>query len=102
MNNTDNRSAEHPLAGIPPARIANWNRYGVDAIEADLINNNGLRYVGGPPGTNEQAWRWVRYQRAQQMPQQEVFSLKPTFHGLGIDLKAAAKKLRSWWRGSRR
>jgi hypothetical protein len=34
-----------PLAGISPTRIANWERSGVDAIEADLRNNRGLAYV---------------------------------------------------------
>ena len=55
-----------PLTGISPTRTANWERSGVDAIEADLRNNRGLAYVGGPPGTEEQAWRWVRYKRAKE------------------------------------
>src|SRR5262247_3308899 len=58
--------SEHPLLRISPARIANWERHGVDAIEADLANNQGITYVGGPPGTREQAWRWVRHKRSQQ------------------------------------
>src|SRR5205807_3882516 len=52
-----------PLDGIAPARIANWERYGVDAIEADLKYNKGTSYVGGPPEAREQARRWVRYKR---------------------------------------
>jgi hypothetical protein len=93
MSDTDD--PDHLLAGIPPARIANWERHGVDAIEADLNSTDGLRYVGGPPGTKEQARRWVRYKRAQQ---QEVLSLKPSVYGFSADLKVAWRKLCDWWR----
>jgi hypothetical protein len=48
------KAADHPLAGIHPSRIANWESKGVDAIEADLKYGDGVRYVGGPPGTTEQ------------------------------------------------
>jgi hypothetical protein len=89
----------HPLAGISPTRIANWERYGVDAIEADLRNNRGLAYVGGPPGTEEQAWRWVRYKRAEEQARQaDIFSLKPGLWGMSFDLKAAFRSAKDWWR----
>ena len=52
------------LSDISLARVEAWERYGVDAIEADLKNNDGMRYVGGPPEVREQAWRWVRAVRA--------------------------------------
>ena len=72
------------LAGIHPSRIANWESKGVDAIEADLKYGDGIRYVGGPPGTKEQAWRWVNYVRAQNQntpprPEPEILTLKPGF-----------------------
>jgi hypothetical protein len=28
----------------------------------------------------------------------EVLTLKPNFHGIGIDLKEAGRRIRSWWR----
>jgi hypothetical protein len=90
---------EHPLSGISPARIANWERHGVDAIEADLANNQGVTYVGGPPGTREQALRWVRYKRSQQQDKRsEVLSLKPGVYGVSLDLKAAFKRAHDWWK----
>jgi hypothetical protein len=87
-----------PLAGISPTRIANWERSGVDAIEADLRNNRGLAYVGGPPGTEEQAWRWVPYKRAKEKAQQaEVFSFKLEKWGISINLKTAFQNIKDWW-----
>jgi hypothetical protein len=100
---TTHSSSEAPLGdaleGIAPGRIANWERYGVDAIEADLKNNKGTSYMGGPPEAREQAWRWVRYKRDQQQPKPtEIFSLKPTFYGMSFDLKAAYRRLQDWSR----
>lgn len=51
---------------IPASRKANWERFGVDAIEADLKNRGGVTYVGGPPEARHQAWVWVRVQRIMQ------------------------------------
>ena len=44
-------------------RIKQWEEYGPEAIEADLIAG-GIRLVGGPPEVREQAWEWVRAQKA--------------------------------------
>lgn len=95
-------SLGHPLAGIHPSRIANWESKGVDAIEADLKYSGGIRYVGGPPGTKEQAWRWVNHARANdsaasQKPEPEIFTLKPSFSGVSLDLKAMYRRVRRWW-----
>jgi hypothetical protein len=91
-------NSQHPLAGIAPTRIANWERHGVDAIEADLLNRQGITYVGGPPGTNEQAWQWVRYKRAQQQsPKPEILTLKPGAYGITFDVKEAIRRVRRWW-----
>ena len=97
------KTADHPLAGIHPSRIANWESKGVDAIEADLKYGDGIRYVGGPPGTKEQAWRWVNYVRAQNQntpprPEPEILTLKPGFAGVSLDLKAVFRRARRWWR----
>jgi hypothetical protein len=87
------------LEGIAPARIANWEHYGVDAIEADLKSNKGTSFVGGPPEAREQAWRWVCHKRDQQQPKPtEIFSLKPTVYGISFDLKAAYRRVHEWWR----
>src|SRR5580704_2479313 len=90
-----------PLAGISAARIANWERHGVEAIEADLINNHGDRYVGGPPGTTDQAWRWVRYKRDQEKArsqQPEIVTLTPGWGGFNINLVALFKRAQEWHR----
>jgi hypothetical protein len=52
------------LSDISLARVAAWEQHGVDVIEDDLKNNDGMRYVGGPPEVRQQAWRWVRAVRA--------------------------------------
>jgi hypothetical protein len=89
---------DHPLHGINPLRISNWEKHGVDAVKAALVHNHGSTYVGGPPEVKEQAWRWVRYRKAfVQRAEPEVLSLKPSIWGVGIDLKAAARKMRKWW-----
>jgi len=115
--------ATNPIRGIPPERVAEWERYGVDVIDADLRNNRPPHYVVGPPGTGVQAWRWVKYKRAQdqakaerdalkreqrareradaerrdQQKKPEVLTLKPTLWGFGIDLKAAWSQCYDWW-----
>lgn len=50
----------NPIEGIPTDRRSHWERYGWEAIKADLING-GFRLVGGPPEVRDQAWLWVRY-----------------------------------------
>jgi hypothetical protein len=52
------------LSDIPAATIAQWERLGVDLIEADL-KGTGLRYVGGVD-VQAQAWRWVTSKRTAQ------------------------------------
>lgn len=86
-----------PLNGIDPNRIKEWEARGVDAIEADLKYRSGLTYVGSQDAV-DWAWRWVRYKRDQEKEKPEVLSLKPNIHGIGIDLKAAGKRL---WRKPR-
>jgi hypothetical protein len=93
---------DHPLAGISPSRIANWQRHGVDAIEADLTHTGGSRLVGGPPGTAEDAWRWVRYMRNQERARQrELVTIRPGIWGMNLDLMALGRRIRNWWRSRR-
>jgi hypothetical protein len=74
------------------ARFARWEELGVDRIKADLLAG-GHRLVGGPPSVRELAWKWVREKEAKP---EEVLQLSPNFHGVGIDLKAAFRKGRSF------
>jgi hypothetical protein len=70
----------------------------VDVIEADLKNNQGRTYVGGPPEAKDQAWRWARYERAKEKVQQsELLTLKPGVWGINFDVRAALRRLRDWW-----
>jgi hypothetical protein len=50
--------ADDPLRGIPPELIAQLERYGVEAVAADLENEHrgGRKLVEGPPGTGVQAY----------------------------------------------
>jgi hypothetical protein len=117
--------SDDQLKRIPPERIAQWEKLGVDAVEEDLKREHkgGRRLVQGPPGTGVQAHRWVKYKRAQERAEaeqrelelaavvarhrerneadapkkREVFSLRPSIWGLGIDLKAAWSAARDWW-----
>jgi hypothetical protein len=90
-----NESAHNdPLAGIDPARIAEWEKLGVDCIETDLKQRNGLTYIGAQHAV-EWAWRWVRHKRAQEEEaKKEVVTLKPTFYGFSIDLKSIYQQFR--------
>jgi len=80
------------------ARFTKWEKQGLDRIKADLLAG-GHRLVGGPPAVRDLAWEWVRMREAEQAPvpsaQQtvELFSLKPNFHGVGIDLKEAWRRI---------
>jgi hypothetical protein len=120
---------DNRLKGIPPERIAEWEKLGVDAVEEDLRREHkgGRRLVLGPPGTGVQAHRWAKYMRAQefaeaerrerehaavvsrhqqraeaeQPKQREIFSLKPSLLGYGVDLKAAWSAAANWWRSGK-
>jgi hypothetical protein len=35
------------------------------------------------------------------MPDDGVLQLRPTFYGIGVDLKRLAAKIRAWWRAWR-
>jgi len=90
------------LSDISLARVEAWERYGVDAIEADLKNNDGMRYVGGPPEVREQAWRWVRAVRAAEAAPKlsDAIEFKIPFGfgsiKVGTAWRAIAAKFRRW------
>jgi hypothetical protein len=70
---SSNEGGSHPLAGIPATRLAEWEDYGVDIIEADLKRRDGLTYVGSGEAVR-QAWQWVRHKRAEERRSQAALA----------------------------
>ena len=98
------------LEGISPNRILNWERFGVDLIENDLKNKDGIRYVGGTHEVKTQAWRWVNHVREKQRAAEliaksrltlkeepKALTLKPGAFGVSLDLRILGAKLLKWW-----
>lgn len=50
------------VSKISPARIKEWEKWGLEVIEGDL-KNGGFRYVGGTLEIRQQAAAWTRVQR---------------------------------------
>ncbi len=90
------------------ARFERWEGLGVDVVKIDLLNG-GHRIIGGPPAVRALAWEWVRMKEAtaSQRPEgksvapsvpteqrPELFTLKPTIYGVGIDLKELWRRIR--------
>ena len=87
------------IKAISPARIAEWEKWGLDAIEADLKNTGGIRYVGGSQENRMQAWAWVRVQRRNEnLKHAEAVNLKPGLWGISIDLKVSWRKACDWFK----
>lgn len=42
-------------------RIDRWKSVGLETIRADLIHNDGMVHVGGPPNVRRLARLWVEY-----------------------------------------
>jgi hypothetical protein len=77
-------------------RFAQWEHIGVDRIKADLLSG-GQTLVGGPPAVRKLAWEWVRMKEQEaERKAKEIVTLKPTFYGVGIDLQALWRKIRSF------
>jgi hypothetical protein len=72
-------------------RFERGETLGLDQVKNDLLNG-GHRVVGGPPEVRQLAWEWVRMKEAEQATAGqrpgEILTLKPTFWGMGNDLKA--------------
>jgi len=85
------------------ARFAQWDKLGLERVKADLLQG-GTAIVGGTHAVQDLAWEWVNLreaeQRAKQAKPDEVMMLKPNFHGVGIDLQAAWRRIFSWFRRS--
>ena len=71
---------------------ASWEKYGVEAIRADL-QEGGHRLVGGPPANRQAAWDWVNAQE-RHVKFKEIFIFHPNLWGLGLNLP----KLFAWIR----
>ncbi|MDF3024252.1 MAG: hypothetical protein K0R10_1613 [Alphaproteobacteria bacterium] len=45
-------------------RIERWEGLGAPAIEADLVKNSGISFVGAPE-RHALAWIWLKFKKAQ-------------------------------------
>jgi hypothetical protein len=94
----DDEKVPEELVGISPARLKRWAELGVDRVEADLVHHGGVQVVGGPPEVQDQARRWVRYEKARvtkagsEPKLGEAVIFRPTIYGIGID----PRKLWAW------
>ena len=85
-------------------RFAQWEKLGVDQVKADL-QTGGIRVVGGTQAVQNLAWEWVRLKEAEQaaaasQPKAaEILTLKPNFHGIGIDLNELGRSARRLFQG---
>jgi hypothetical protein len=85
-------------------RFERWEQLGLDQVKADL-QSGGYRVVGGPPAVRALAWEWVQLKEAEQaaavsQPKPaEILTLKPNFHGIGIDLNELGRRARRLFQG---
>lgn len=88
------------------ARFEQWERLGLDRVKHGLLNDPHAT-IGGPPQVRELAWEWVRRKEAELAEQAErarakaaeekpaeLVTLKPTFYGVGINLKEGARRIK--------
>jgi len=76
-------------------RFARWEKLGVERIKADLLGG-GHTLVGGPPAVRKLAWEWVRMKEQEALKTNDIVALKPTIYGVGVDLRALWRKIRSF------
>lgn len=75
------------------SKFAYWETLGLEIVKADLAHG-GHCLVGGNPETRKLAGEWVRMRETETKENaDEVFLLKPQMYGVGIDLKAAGRKI---------
>ena len=74
------------------ALIKHWEELGVELIKDDLRYTGGIMHVGGTRDTLALARTWVRWKE-----RKEVFTLKPTFYGVSVDLKELGRRVWSWF-----
>lgn len=77
------------------SKFAYWETLGLEIVKADLTRG-GHGLVGGNPETRKLAREWVRLKESEANEGAgEVLLLKPQIYGVGIDLKAAGRKIAS-------
>jgi hypothetical protein len=86
------------------SRFEQWEKIGLDAIKADLLQAQGIHVVGGPSAIRDLAREWVSKKEAQALPapsskSNEILSLKPGIWGLSVDLKELWRGIKRWKRG---
>lgn len=99
-------------------RFEQWEKLGPDRVKADLLNG-GYQLIGGPSAVRDLAWEWVRIKEAEaatatslssDLPSvqptatpssAEIFTLRPTIYGVGIDVKELWRRLKGWWESRR-
>jgi len=81
------------------AGFEQWEKLGLDRVKSDLQADPHRRIGSGL--VQNLAWEWVRMKEAERAKAQaveekpaEMVTLNPNFHGIGIDLKEAARRLR--------
>jgi hypothetical protein len=81
------------------ARFEQWEKYGVDRLKSDL-QSDPYRRVGSGPVQNL-AWEFVRMKEAEQAKARaaeekpaEIVTLKPSIHGVSVDLKEMGRRIR--------
>jgi hypothetical protein len=79
------------------ALVAYWERLGLEQIKNDFLYTRGVMYVGGTQETQALARAWIR-----EKERKEVFILKPTLWGVGIDLKELGRRIRRLYRAGKR
>jgi hypothetical protein len=80
------------------ALVAYWEKYGPELIRNDFLYTRGVRYVGGTQETQDLAMAWLR-DKERSKERKEVFTLKPTLWGVGVDLKELGRRIRSRFQG---
>jgi hypothetical protein len=79
-------------------RFERWEKIGLDWVKHDLLQG-GHQVIGGSPAVRELAREWVRIKEAEQAAAAqekpaEMVTFKPNIHGIGIDLKEVARRIR--------
>lgn len=80
-------------------RFRQWEKYGVERLKNDLLTDPYRRVGSGPE--QHLAWEFVHNKEAEQAKANadegkptEMVTLKPSIHGVGIDLKEVGRRIR--------
>jgi hypothetical protein len=80
-------------------RFERWEKYGVERLKNDLQSDQYRRVGSGP--VQNLAWEFVRMKEAEQAKARaaeekpaEIVTLKPSIHGVSVDLKEMGRRIR--------